>query len=152
MSTFCVSALFYLAPLTGNKKTSYQVYMTQHLWRKELCCCRSMDVEQSPVSLIGHELRTINMATENISVWELNDHNVSRLLAYLHLRNILTYLFTYDKLMAICDKCVNDLRKVIYALCVVCNKTASVQTEFQQCHHTDCAFFCTSRNWSSWCL
>jgi len=65
-------------------------------------------VEHAAVLLtIGHQLWTVQAATENISVCELTDHSALYLFAYLRLRNTLTYLLTYLlEMMPIYDRWV----------------------------------------------
>jgi len=68
---------------------------TQHLWWQEFHCCRSTSVKQSTVSVVtGHQLRTIQTTTENISVQdELTTAHTDCLFAGL--RNTRTYIHTY---------------------------------------------------------
>ena len=79
-----------LSPITSHR-TCIVAY-SWHFCQQEIpsYSCRSASVEQSIVILMtGHQLRTIQMTTENISVCEW--------LLALHLRNTPTYLLTYYK-------------------------------------------------------
>jgi len=70
---------------------------TSHLWRQELRCFRSVDTEQSTFVLltIGHQLWTIQTATENISVLDSSTAAYRDCLLICALQILLlTYLLT----------------------------------------------------------
>jgi len=57
-----------LSPIISGQDTCRLTY-TQHLWRQECRCRWSASVQQSSVSVAtGHQLRTIQTSTDNISV------------------------------------------------------------------------------------
>ena len=122
----------------------------QQLRRSKLQCCRPARAEQfTAAPATRHELCAFQASTENISIWELVNHDALWLFAVLRLRNTLTYLLTYTHTHHVYSavSCVQCCDSVGWVWCeeghVACRTSHSSNPQ-------RLLFVSPSRTWPTW--